>query len=65
MTPRPKQTDCQIEPSYPDHDTVLMSFRDPEWVAHLATDRCSTECPHLMIDCGEFVGGDPFTDSPS
>jgi hypothetical protein len=31
MNQRPKQTDCQHEPPYPDHETVLISIRDPDY----------------------------------
>lgn len=51
---RSKQIDCQIEPAYLNHRTVLMSFRDPDWVAHDRSKRCTIESPHLMKDCGEF-----------
>jgi hypothetical protein len=54
VTDRPRQTDCQIEPAYPDHDTVLWSFRFPEFVAHRPSKRCCKECPHLMAECKEF-----------
>tara|TARA_R110002020_G_scaffold318905_9_gene534562 strand:- start:2540 stop:2692 length:153 start_codon:yes stop_codon:yes gene_type:complete len=27
---RPKQTNCQNEPPYPLHETVLFTIRDPE-----------------------------------
>lgn len=57
---RPKQTDCQIEPNYPEHATVLWSFRFPELVAHLPTLRCSTQEPHKIEDCKEFEGTRPF-----
>lgn len=30
MTERPKQTNCQNEPAYPDHDTELFLFRYPD-----------------------------------
>ncbi len=51
---RSKQTDCQIEPAYLNHSTVLWAFYDPDWVCHQASKRCSIECPHLMSECGEF-----------
>jgi hypothetical protein len=30
-TKRPKQTNCQNEPSYPDHETVVFSIRFPDY----------------------------------
>lgn len=51
--PTPKNLDC--EPPYPDHDTVLISIRFPEMTAHLSTERCPHEHPHLIAECGEFV----------
>jgi hypothetical protein len=30
MRERPKQTNCQNEPPYPDHETELFLFRFPE-----------------------------------
>lgn len=51
---RPKQTDCQIEPSFPDHATVLFSIRFPDLVGHLPTLRCSIQEPHHIDDCQEF-----------
>lgn len=59
MTVRPKQRDCQFEPPYPDHDTVLFSIRFPEMVGHLASARCPIEEPHRIEECGEFeeIGG--------
>lgn len=54
MAERPKQRDCQNEPTYPDHETVVFSIRSPDMVAHLATGRCEKEYLHLIKECGEY-----------
>lgn len=51
---RPKQTNCQQEPTYPDHQTVVFSIRYPDMTCHLRTDLCPTEHPHLIEECEEF-----------
>lgn len=60
MTVRPRQTDCQHEPAYPDHETVLFSLRDPDMVSHLKTARCLIEYPHLILQCGEYRSATPL-----
>jgi hypothetical protein len=52
---RPAQTNCANEPAYPGHDTVVFALSAPDMTAHLATERCTEECPHLIAECGEFV----------
>lgn len=54
MTPRPRQTDCQHEPPYPDHQTVVFSIRYPDAVIHSPSSYCSIQEPHLIAECGEF-----------
>lgn len=56
MSKRPAQTNCQQEPPYPDHATVVFTIREPEWTAHAASSRCAIEEPHRIDDCGEFHG---------
>jgi hypothetical protein len=57
---RPRQVNCQQEPFYPLHNTVTLSISAPEMVAHGRSERCPTEYPHKIADCGEFdhVGAD-------
>lgn len=31
---RPKQTNCQHEPNYPDYETVVFSIRNPNYYLH-------------------------------
>jgi hypothetical protein len=52
---RPAQYDCQIEPTYPDHETVVFAIRFPDGVCHLAHPQCSIEAPHLITECGRFL----------
>lgn len=54
MKKRNKQSNCQIEPSFPNHETVLMSFKDPNLVIHLPSKRCNIIYPHNISICGEF-----------
>ena len=35
-------------------ETVTCSFRSPDIVAHLPSQRCPVEYPHPISDCGEF-----------
>lgn len=52
---RPKQINCQNEPAYPEHETVVFSISAPDMTAHLKTDLCSIECPHPITECGIWV----------
>ena len=52
---RPKQTNCQQEPSYPDHETVVFAMIAPDMTCHLPSSRCTIQEPHLIRECGEFV----------
>lgn len=61
MTQRPKQTNCRNEPAYPDHETVVMSMKNPNLTAHLPSKRCDVQCPHPIIYCGEFESMKTFT----
>ena len=36
---------------------VMFSMRDPDWVLHKPSQRCSLEAPHEMSKCGEFRKG--------
>lgn len=40
MTERPKQTNCQQEPAYPDHETVVFSIRFPDYYLHESDNGC-------------------------
>lgn len=40
LTPRPKQTNCQHEPPYPDHETVVFSIRFPDDYLHESENGC-------------------------
>lgn len=51
---RPRQRNCQVEPRYPAHSTIIWSFRYPEMVCHDASVRCPIREPHLVPECGEF-----------
>ena len=55
MSERPRQTNCQQEPSYPDHETVVFSIRFPDLTAHSKSSRCPIEEPHLISECGEVA----------
>ena len=44
----------QMEPPYPEHETVVFSIRYPYHTTHRATDLCAIEGPHLIEDCGEM-----------
>lgn len=46
---------CQHEPPYPGHRTVVCTLRDPELVAHRASPECAREAPHPVAECGEFL----------
>ena len=54
MKKRQAPAKCQHEPPFPDHDTVTISIRSPDLVAHQPSDRCVTEEPHAISRCGEF-----------
>lgn len=40
LTKRPKQTNCQNEPPYPDHETVVFSIIHPEYYLHESEEIC-------------------------
>lgn len=52
---RPAPTNCQQEPPYPEHETVVCSLRYPDLTAHLPSERCATQEPHPIPECGEFT----------
>lgn len=51
---RDAPTNCQNEPAYPDHDTVVFCLSAPDMTAHLRSAHCKTEHPHLITECREF-----------
>lgn len=51
---RREPRNLRAEPPYPNHETVVFALRAPEWTAHLATDLCSKEHPHITAECGEW-----------
>lgn len=59
LTARPAPVNCQVEPPYPHHDTVLMSFVNPELTAHRANTECSEESPHSTHECPLWMSRDP------
>lgn len=54
MNQRPKQMNCQNEPAYPSHVTVLFSIGDPELTGHAKHKDCPIEEPHKISECGMF-----------
>lgn len=54
MSARPRQTNCQQEPNYPDQVTVIMVLGAPALTCHVATELCKIECPHSVVICGEW-----------
>ena len=51
---RPRQVNCQNEPPYPEHETVVFALGYPEWTAHQESVRCVKGYPHRADECGEF-----------
>lgn len=51
---RPAPANCQHEPPYPSHETVVCSLAAPDLTAHLPAERCATETTHAIAECGEF-----------
>ena len=51
---RDKPINCQIEPNFPGLETVICSFRDPEWVCHNKMFDCKKEYPHKINECLMF-----------
>lgn len=51
---RSAPTNCQQEPNYPAHVTVIASLRYPDLTCHLPSGRCTTQEPHPITECGEF-----------
>ena len=49
-------TNCQQEPGYPRHRTVVFSIRYPDMTGHLPSRRCKIKGPHLIAECGEYAG---------
>src|ERR1700757_2591744 len=33
---------------------VTFSFKDPDYLIHMKSERCPIECPHHIDECGEF-----------
>lgn len=50
---RPRQTNCQQEPNFPRHQTVIFSLRYPGLTCHRPTRNCRTQEPHNWLTCGE------------
>lgn len=55
---RDDPTNLQAEPGYPGIQTVVFSIRSPNMTAHISSERCLIECPHLISECGEFHDDD-------
>ncbi|KKL72684.1 hypothetical protein LCGC14_2082490 [marine sediment metagenome] len=54
---RPEPSDCQHEPPYPAHETVMVALCDPSLVVHADHDRqCRRQGPHPWKDCGHVNG---------
>ena len=51
---REKPNNLSSEPDYPMHETVTISFKEPDWVVHQKSELCKIEYPHKMKDCKEF-----------
>jgi hypothetical protein len=51
---REKPQNCQAEPPYPGHDTVIVALRDPNMTAHSQRPDCPIEHPHLISECGAW-----------
>ena len=45
---------CQHEPDYPLHDTVMISFKSPDYTAHKKHINCNKEYPHKISECKIF-----------
>ncbi len=45
---------CQHEPDYPFHDTVVISFKNPDYCVHKKDIDCNIEYPHKITDCKKF-----------
>ena len=49
---RPKQTNCQNEPAYPDHETELFLFRYPN---HNFKNEDNMESDYMCEDCESLI----------
>lgn len=55
LPPRPRQTNCQNEPPYLGHDTVLFLLYAPDITAHSANHPdCEIEIVHNVTECGAW-----------
>lgn len=54
MIERDAPTNCQQEPNYPNHETVIISMRYPDLTGHRVTARCAIQEPHAITECGEW-----------
>ena len=61
---RPAQTNCQQEPRYPRHRTVVCAFGWPDMTSHRAARRCPIEGPHMIAEGGEFAAPPTPGDAP-
>ncbi len=48
---RGPQWNCQQEPAYYGHETVVFCLRAPDMCAHLKSPVCPIEEPHAIADC--------------
>lgn len=53
---RQAPSNCQNEPPYPHDATVVFALSAPDMTCHMASDRCSLDYPHYILDCKEFDG---------
>lgn len=53
---RGPQYNCQQEPAYLQHDTVVSCLTAPDHCVHRAAADCPIEHPHLIAECGLFSG---------
>ena len=58
MSARPEPSTFDYEPRYPDHETVVIAWRRPDWCVHRPSTRCGIEAPHATVECGEFAPSD-------
>ena len=54
LEPREKPRNCQQEPAYPNHETVVFCLCAPDMTAHNTAAECQIEHPHQISECGLF-----------
>ena len=52
ITTRDTANNLQHEPDYPLHDTVVISFKYPDYTVHQKHISCNKEYPHKISECG-------------